>query len=350
MEGVRLRIAVEHDVSRAVLEARAQAAKAGFDAVGSTQFSTAVSEIVRNILKYAIRGELQLTRVAESGRVGVQAVASDRGPGIDDLEVALKDHFSSSGTLGLGLPGVRRMMDDFDISSTPGEGTVVTIRSWLGAADAPAAGSTPTEIKASSGPLEGVTDGLQWSCYVRSCFGHREGGDAAVVVTGDGWVLAGIIDVLGHGAESAPLARKLATLIRSHGSLEPPALLELLHESTKGERGSAVGLCRIDTASGELFFVGVGNTALRLLGRRSIRLESSEGVVGGRMRRVQVQRLVLDREEVVLMYTDGVSNRFEADDMPEILYAPATRAARELVAKFGKRHDDASCIALRYER
>jgi anti-sigma regulatory factor (Ser/Thr protein kinase) len=350
MVTTRLRIGAEHDVSSAVLEARGQATRVGFDVVAATQFSTAVSELARNILKYATRGEVLLTRLAESGRIGVEAVVSDKGPGIADLETALQDHFSSGGTLGLGLPGVRRMMDEFDIRSTPDQGTVVTIRSWLGTPGAGGAGSTSADVGACSGPLEGVTDNLEWSCYVRMCFGHRVGGDAAVVVTGDGWVLAGLIDVLGHGPESAPLASKLAALIRSHGSLEPISLLEFLHESIKGDRGAAVGLCRVETASGEASFVGVGNTALRVLGSRSVRLHSVEGVLGDRMRRLRVQRLVLGQEDLLLMYTDGVSSRFKVADLPELLFVPATRAARELVAHFGKRHDDASCIALRYER
>ena len=93
--------------------------------------ATAVSELVRNILKYAGSGEIRLRRVKEKAGRGVEIEAVDHGPGISDCEAAMQDHFSSSGTLGLGLPGVKRMMDEFSLESAPGEGTRVTARKWI---------------------------------------------------------------------------------------------------------------------------------------------------------------------------------------------------------------------------
>ena len=93
--------------------------------------ATAVSELVRNILKYAGNGEIWLRRIKEPSRRGIEIEALDRGPGIADCEAAMLDHVSSGGTLGLGLPGVRRMMDEFSLESTPGEGTRVTARKWI---------------------------------------------------------------------------------------------------------------------------------------------------------------------------------------------------------------------------
>ena len=93
--------------------------------------ATALSELGQNILKYAERGEVSIEQISEGTRTGVQLTAQDQGPGIEDLEQAMTDHFSSSGTLGLGLPGVRRMMDEFKIDSAPQQGTVVTVRKWL---------------------------------------------------------------------------------------------------------------------------------------------------------------------------------------------------------------------------
>jgi serine/threonine-protein kinase RsbT len=103
----------------------------GFDETPSRLIATAVSELARNILKYAGTGEIRLRQVeGRSGR-GIEIEAVDRGPGIEDLEAAMRDHFSSGGTLGLGLPGVRRMMDEFSLESTPGEGTRVTAVKWM---------------------------------------------------------------------------------------------------------------------------------------------------------------------------------------------------------------------------
>ena len=92
--------------------------------------ATVVSELGRNIVKYARRGSIRLTALEERRRCGVEVCSEDRGPGIADLDHALSDHVSTGGTLGLGLPGVRRMMDEFSIESEPGKGTRVTARKW----------------------------------------------------------------------------------------------------------------------------------------------------------------------------------------------------------------------------
>jgi serine/threonine-protein kinase RsbT len=124
-------IRTEMDASRTVLESTLYSRKAGFDETQSRMIATAVSELVRNILKYAGSGEIRLRRVKEPGRHGIEIEAADQGPGIVDCEAAMQDHFSTGGTLGLGLPGVKRMMDEFLLESTPGEVTRVTVRKWI---------------------------------------------------------------------------------------------------------------------------------------------------------------------------------------------------------------------------
>ena len=125
------KIRSETDAGRTVLESTLYAREAGFDEVPSRLIATAVSELVRNILKYADNGEIRLRRVKEYSRRGIEIEAVDQGPGIADCDAAMRDHFSSSGTLGMGLPGVKRMMDEFSLESTLGEGTCVTARKWI---------------------------------------------------------------------------------------------------------------------------------------------------------------------------------------------------------------------------
>lgn len=124
-------IRTETDASRAVLESTLYSREAGFDETPSRMIATAVSELARNILKYAGSGEIHLRPAKKMGARGIEIEAIDRGPGIDDCETAMQDHFSTSGTLGLGLPAVKRMMDEFSLESTPGEGTRVTARKWI---------------------------------------------------------------------------------------------------------------------------------------------------------------------------------------------------------------------------
>lgn len=92
--------------------------------------ATAISELARNIVRYAVRGEIILRLVQNDGKKGIEVVANDDGPGIPDVGLAMQDGYSTSGGLGLGLPGTRRLMDDFEITSDFGKGTTVTVRRW----------------------------------------------------------------------------------------------------------------------------------------------------------------------------------------------------------------------------
>jgi serine/threonine-protein kinase RsbT len=131
MADLRRSIHSEMDATRVVLESTLYAREAGFEETPARMIATAVSELVRNILKYAGSGEISLRSVSSSSGKGVEIEARDHGPGISDCQAALQDHYSSGGTLGMGLPGVRRLMDDFKLESSPGNGTRVTARKWL---------------------------------------------------------------------------------------------------------------------------------------------------------------------------------------------------------------------------
>lgn len=119
------------DVVTARQEGRRLAEELGFTITELTLIATAISELARNILEYADTGEIELRLVARNGTEGLEVTARDDGPGIDDLDLALEDGYSSRNSLGLGLPGTRRLMDDFTITSAPGEGVTVTACKWV---------------------------------------------------------------------------------------------------------------------------------------------------------------------------------------------------------------------------
>jgi len=123
-------IASDVDVVTARQQGRSVAANAGFSSGDQTVIAAAISELARNILMYARRGEIALKLVTNGDRQGVVIVARDQGPGIPDVGRALQDGYSTSGGLGLGLPGARRLMDEFDVSSVVGKGTTVTMKKW----------------------------------------------------------------------------------------------------------------------------------------------------------------------------------------------------------------------------
>lgn len=127
---LQLRIATEGDVALSLMEAIKFARAIGFDHQDVQKVATAVSEIVRNVLKYAGAGGLQMSRMQNGRQTGVEVIVTDKGPGIEDVDKALTDHYTTGRSLGLGLPGVKRMMDDLEIESHLGQGTTVTFRKW----------------------------------------------------------------------------------------------------------------------------------------------------------------------------------------------------------------------------
>jgi serine/threonine-protein kinase RsbT len=119
------------DVVTARQRARQMAGDLELTTTDQTLLATAISEVARNITTYATRGEVLLSVVRDdSGREGIQVIARDEGPGIENVELALQDGYTSGTGLGLGLPGARRLVDDFHIETTPGQGTKVTLVMW----------------------------------------------------------------------------------------------------------------------------------------------------------------------------------------------------------------------------
>ncbi|HAZ63731.1 MAG TPA: ATP-binding protein [Armatimonadetes bacterium] len=130
-ERLLVTIADELDIVRARQEGRALAKELGFGPVDLARIATAISELARNIYNYARPGEIALTRVEAKGKVGLEVVARDHGPGIRDIEEAMRDGYTTSGGLGAGLPGTRRLVDEFELVSNAADGTTVTFRKWL---------------------------------------------------------------------------------------------------------------------------------------------------------------------------------------------------------------------------
>ena len=127
---VRVPIDSDSDMVPARAQGRALATKLGFSRTDATLIATAISEIARNIVVHVGNGEILLEPMYEDGRYGLLVVAHDAGPGIADIEAALDHGFASGKGLGLGLPGARRLMDEFQITSEPGKGTTVTMKKW----------------------------------------------------------------------------------------------------------------------------------------------------------------------------------------------------------------------------
>ena len=128
---VRQVVKSDGDVVTARQKGRQMALDLGFSRPDQALIATAISELARNIVNYAGCGEIEIGIVRRSGKTGLRVIALDDGPGIEDVETAMIDGFSTGNSLGLGLPGTRRIVDDFEINSRPGHGVKVVTVKWL---------------------------------------------------------------------------------------------------------------------------------------------------------------------------------------------------------------------------
>ena len=349
----RLRIASEADVARSLMEASRIARDMGFNPHDAQTVATAVSELARNIIKYAGTGEIAIDQTGTDRQAAIQITARDRGPGIADTEAAMRDHFSSGGTLGLGLPGVKRMMDDFELDSAPGRGTRVVVRKWREPRKLPfksvlrdAANRTLQVKRFGEGQTGGLKNGekdrssdVDCGFFVRPCRGERVSGDTAVVEQRDHLILLAIIDGLGHGKQAHHIAKRAESFLRTSWRSEVVSTILALHDALKDTEGAAAGICVVDIATGDLKYTGVGNTVIRAFGSRENRLMSAPGTLGHQLRTPQEHRLHLEAGDVLVLYTDGIKERFELTDYPQLRYQSARTVARTIVERFGKPHD-----------
>jgi serine/threonine-protein kinase RsbT len=126
-----VKITNEWDIVAARQLGRNVAKELGFGTVDQARITTAISELARNIYLYAGHGQVCIEKLFDGGKKGVRIIALDDGPGINDIRKVMEDGYSTSGGLGAGLPGVKRLMDEFDVESVPGEGTDIRATKWL---------------------------------------------------------------------------------------------------------------------------------------------------------------------------------------------------------------------------
>jgi len=130
-DGLHIPILSDLDIVMARVEGRNMARDLGFGVIDQARIATAISELTRNIVLYAGTGTVTLRPIETPQRRGLEIVCADTGPGIMDVSLVMREGYSSRRGLGMGLPGTRRLMDEFEIRSKSGEGTVITARKWL---------------------------------------------------------------------------------------------------------------------------------------------------------------------------------------------------------------------------
>lgn len=182
----------------------------------------------------------------------------------------------------------------------------------------------------------------------RPCLGQRVSGDATFVQERDGGLLLAIADGLGHGPAAHDVTSRIMAWLDDQTSCDVEQLLNALHLEMKGSIGAAIGLAYLDFENWRMLYAGIGNTQARIWGDNNRHFVSRPGNIGVVMRSVLMQSEQLVNGDLLLFYTDGIKEDFSLADYPTLLYdSPATVAAN-VIRRFGKDYDDASCIVLKF--
>jgi anti-sigma regulatory factor (Ser/Thr protein kinase) len=341
--GERLHVYDEASAHMAVAAAKRAAESLRFTPERAMAAAVCASELATNILKYARRGVISCaTEDGAPGRTGLRIIAEDRGPGIADVQTAMCDHFSTSGTLGLGLPGVKRMSDDFSINSRPGEGVRVSILLLR----------TATQIPFSPHrePVAG-SRGLETGFLSRAIRGETVCGDSPAVHRDGDTVWLALFDGTGHGrqAADASLAFAGAIPVETHPGRTVSAVLAALHERGKGTVGAATGLLQVDALHGRAVYAGLGNISMHLYGTtRNATATSTDGILGRIWHTPKESHFELTPGDLLILTSDGISLRLVDSDTGVLRHGTPESVSHLLLRRFAGDHDDAACVVARW--
>ena len=296
------------------------------DEVTSGSVAIMATELATNLLRHGRGGHLVAQRLDCGGVEVIELLSIDRGAGMPDVDRCLRDGFSTAGTSGTGLGAVKRLADEFDVFSAPGQGTIVVARLGRSRESLPA-----------------------WAAIQRAAPGEDVCGDAWHVHADARRARVVVVDGLGHGPLAADAARHAIDACHADPDADPEELLRSIHKRTQGTRGVAAAACRIDLASGHVRFAGVGNIAASVLapGAAGRGLMSHNGILGVQAPRIRAFEQVLPPGGLLVMHSDGLQTRWNLDDFPGLRQRhPATIAAL-LSRDFLRGRDDATVLALR---
>jgi len=317
------------DISAARRAGQKLALELGFNETRAGQLALIVTEAGTNLLKHAGEGMLYLNVAQSEGVPGVDVLAVDSGPGIADLDACLRDGMSTTGTAGTGLGALRRLSDEFDAWSAPGNGALFFMRLWRGESGPDLC---QVDIGALTVPLAG----------------EDECGDAwGVACNGSGATLIAV-DGLGHGPAAALASVAAVRELQRLPQSEPGVLVDAAHQALRSTRGAALAAARIDFENDVVRFAGIGNIGAYVIDGDTRRaLVSHNGIVGHNMRKVQEFSVPCPPGALCILHSDGIQTQWDLDKYPGLVARSPALVAAMLMRDFIRRRDDAMVLVVR---
>src|SRR2546423_1752934 len=297
------------------------------------------TELATTVHLHGGGGAILLRVVRAGASAAVEVVAVDSGPGIVDVGIARRDGHSTAGTLGIGLGMVTRLADRVDIASRPGRGTVLAARF-----EADRTARPTLAADADGPPAAGISRALSGEDVCGDAYAVRKEGARTSLMVCDG---------SGHGPLAAAAAREAVRVFTdsTQPGSPPEVALRRIHRALAGSRGGAVAIAELDPDAHRLRFVGIGNIAGAVVSAGQKRgLVSIGGIVGYREPPLRPFEHPLPDDSVVVLHSDGVSRRWDADDLEQLVYETPLVIAAMLLRDAGIRHDDACVLVGRVNR
>ena len=298
-----------------------------FSEADSGKIAIVATELAGNLVKHAGGGELLVRAILEGPIPGIEIIACDKGPGIADITRSLQDGISTAGTPGNGLGAARRLMHEFDVYSKPDKGTVISCRLFVRKPAAP-----------------------QDHAFGAICIpvtGEQECGDGWHVRQREAQTDILVVDGLGHGPSAAKAAQYAIETFKEHEGMAPVDTLQRIHGALVSTRGAAVAIASIDFHKGLLRYAGVGNIAGQILDNTLTRgLVSFNGTVGFQMHKVKEMTYPWPKGGQLVMYSDGLQNRWRIEDYPGLQHQHPSLMASVLYRDFQRGRDDVTVLVV----
>lgn len=293
-----------------------------------------VTELANNIIRHAKTGEMLIRPLSKEGTYGIEIIAIDRGPGMDNVAKCISDGYSTAGTTGTGLGAVFRLSNrQCDIYSIPGQGTIVVTQIWPAKSENLKSTSEKLSFGVVCVPFRGESiSGDGWACKIAS--------DQITVMVTDG---------LGHGQFAANASKEAIRVFNQNHTLSPQLIIQTLHPALRKTRGAALAVSRILPSTNEVHFAGIGNIAATLISidgsTRS--MASQAGIVGHEIRKIQEFTYSSKNVTCLVMCTDGIVTRWQLDKYPGLLQRHPSLMAAVIYRDFTRARDDATVFVLK---
>jgi len=317
-------------VAHARRQALALASRLSFNETKRGQVGIVVTEIANNLVQHARDGLLLLQARTSNGIEGIEILALDKGPGIDNIDKCLSDGFSTAGTAGNGLGAISRLATFFDIYSVPDLGTACLAQLW--ASPLPVPSKEKLELGVVCLPMTGEeVSGDAWTS-------HQDANRSLILVA----------DGLGHGSQAAKASLEAVRILQENTLKSSSSIVEAAHAALRSTRGAAMAIAELDFELQTLRFTGIGNIAGRIFSpEKTYNMVSHNGTVGHEVRKIQEFTYQWLTGSLLIMHSDGLKTQWRLESYPGLISRHPSLIAGVLYRDFNRGRDDVTVLVAR---